>query len=310
MEYDNKNLKTDLDRFICSNSSDFEEKRVDYLGVNIFPDEKKQSVFKIYYNDSASRTKSHPLIDFLKRRGMIRFLTMVQDRTDPHRLRFDVGLKNRTNENMLEVFKWLSEHTWMFERNSSEIRKLSAMKATELENHDFAALYFLGFISYDEEIAVLKCHFFNRICEDPDVLHKNFIFSDEYYLSFLSNSSIGGFAELSDLLKKALRHCGGHLWMTGADYTVTSSEKYKIYVKNPDNPYTGLMAVFGEEKDRHLCEQIRNLMEWNDLHREYFCEGFAVCLDMEAAVSVNFYFRQKGRRNTDESSHADSDRTL
>lgn len=285
-------LKNKFDDFISRNKEDFEEKRVDYLGVNIASDTGGAPVFKIYYNNKSSRGRSHPLIDFLESRGMVRYVTMVQDKKDPRRFRVDIGLKNRTNENMQAVYEWLNKHTQMFRKYSEEIKKLSGMKVTDLENHDYAGLYFLGFIAADEEISMLKCHYFNRICKDPDVLHK-VTFADEYYLDFLANAGIREFADLSAVLKKALALCGGHLWMTGADYSASDSRKYKIYIKNPDNLYEGLLETFAPGDYEALRRKILDVREWNQQHEEFYCEGFAVCRDEQAVVSINFYFRMK-----------------
>lgn len=292
---DKEKLKKNFDEFLSLNWEDFEKKRVDYLGVNISSDCTSKPVFKIYYNDKFSRTKSHPLIDFLEDKEMIRYLTMVQDKKEPQRLRFDVGLKNRTNKNMLEVYEWLSEHTLMFGDNQAEIKKLSSMKTTNLANYDLAGLYFLGFISVDESISILKCHYFNRICENPDILHKNYSFADDYYLSFLSECGIREFAEMCPLLRKALKYCGGHLWMTGADYSVSSSRKYKIYIKNPVDLYGGLIETFEGDEHQYLRKYIINVMSWNEQHKEFYCEGFAICINEQASISINFYFKTKDK---------------
>ena len=289
----NEELQKKFDEFISQNQKEFVDQKVDYLGINISSGCTNELIFKIYYNNKSSRTKSHPLIDFLEQKGMIRYLTMVQDKKDPRRLRFDVGLKNRTNKNMHEVYAWLSEHTQMFDKNRAEIEKLSAMKVTNLEDHDFAGLYFLGFIAVDENISVLKCHYFNRICENPDVLHKNIAFADDYYLSFLSDCGVNEYKEITPFLYKALEYCGGHLWMTGSDYALSSLRKYKIYIKNPVNTYGGLLKTFSDNEYQHLQKQISDVMHWNEQHTEFYCEGFAICRDENAAVSINFYFRMK-----------------
>lgn len=284
-------LEDRFNEFILQNQREFDNNYVDYLGINISASCDRELVFKIYYNDKTSHFQSHPLIDFLEGKGMIRYLTMVQDKKGDSKIRFDIGIKNRTNQNMMEVFEWLGSNTQIFVRNSTEIKKLSSMKVTNLENYDYAGLYFLGFISVDDKISVLKCHYFNRVCENPDVLYKNISFADDYYLEFLSKSGIRKFAELTDLAKKTLKLCGGHLWMSGSDYSLTSSSKYKIYIKNSINIYEGLLKSFSEEKYKYLKEQIYAVKNWNEQHREFFCEGFAICIDEQETISINFYFR-------------------
>ena len=284
-------LEDRFNEFVFQNQRVLEHNYVDYLGINISASCGNELVFKIYYNDKASRFKSHPLIDFLESKGMIRYLTMVQDKKGDSKLRFDAGIKHRTNHNMMEVFEWLCNNTQIFAKNITEIKKLSTMKVTNLENYDYAGLYFLGFISVDDKISVLKCHYFNRVCENPDVLHKKISFADDYYLEFLSKSGIREFEELTTLVKKTLKLCGGHLWMSGSDYSLTTFSKYKIYIKNPINIYEGLLDSFSEEKYEHLQKQICAVRNWNEQHMEFFCEGFAVCIDEQEIMSINFYFK-------------------
>lgn len=286
-------LKTKFDGFILQNRQAFIDRRVDYLGINIASDLNRELIFKIYYNDKFSRTQSHSLIHFLEKNGMVRYLTMVQDQKEPHGLRFDVGIKSRTNKNMQKVFEWLDKNTQIFKIYCKEVRKLSSMKVTDLENYDYAGLYFLGFVSIDEKISVLKCHYFNRICENPDVLHKNITFADDYYLDFLSNTGIQEYTDLVVVMDKALEYCGGHLWMSGSDYALSGSRKYKIYIKEPNDLYEGLLKAFSANVYETLRKRIINVMNWNQQHEEFYCEGFAVCKDEQAVVSINFYFRIK-----------------
>lgn len=286
-------LTENLGRFLSRHEADFENERVDYLGVNVSSDRDGAPLFKIYYNDRASRERSHVLIDFLRQKEMIRYLTMVEDRPDLQRLRFDVGLKNRTDQNMQEVFDWLNAHTEMYGLHGGEVRRLSSMKVTELPDYHLAGLYFLGFISVCDRITVLKFHFFNRICMDPDVLHKNLRFADDYYLAFLADCGIPEFKELSGLADSALRNCGGHLWMTGADYALSGEKKYKIYIKEPRVLYEGLRETFAGERGALIRDRIRDVEAWNGQNPRFYCEGFAICEDEKAVVSINFYFKAR-----------------
>lgn len=286
-------LGNKLDAFIKLHSQEFELGYVDYLGINIHSALDGELAFKIYYSNKVSRQWTHPLIDFLEKKDMVRYVTMVHDRKNQFRARYDVGLKNRSDTNMVTVFEWLSKHTKMFEQYGSEILKLSQMKVTDKEGYNFAGLYFLGFISEADEIKVLKCHYFNRICKNPDILHKNIRYADEYYLSFLDESNVGCFSYLSVLAVEILKYCGGHLWMTGADYESNGQTKYKIYIKNPDIIYEGLLEVFLTKKLEELVKNIRAVKLWNEEHQEFICEGFAVCENRTDNISINFYFKQR-----------------
>lgn len=282
-----------LDDFIKLHNQDFELRCVDYLGINISSVLNGEMTFKIYYSNKASRQGTHPLIKFLEKNGMIRYVTMVHDRKNQSRARYDVGLRNRSDKNMQAVFEWLSKNTKMFEQYSSEILKLSQMKITGKEGYNSAGLYFLGFISENDEIKTLKCHYFNRMCENPDILHKNIKYADEYYLSFLGKSEVGYFDYLSALAGEILKHCGGHLWMTGADYESNDQVKYKIYIKNPKVLYEGLLETFSNPQFVTLVENIISVKQWDDEHQEFICEGFAVCKNSEDDISINFYFKQR-----------------
>ena len=278
---------------LCTPLQAFALKQVDYLGINISSGSNSKLIFKIYYNNKFSRNRYHPLIEFLQERDMVRYVTMVHDKKNYHRSRYDVGLKNRTNENMEAVFEWLSNNTKMFSQYYPEIEMLSHMKVTEKDGYEYSGLYFLGFISEGDEISLLKTHYFNRLCDDPDVLHKNIQYADEYYLSFLNGSEIESFKNLTKITKDLLKYCGGHLWMTGADFDLECHRKYKIYVKNPEMIYEGLLHVLNGKQYIYLQRQLKSLMDWNRAHHEFYCEGFAVCEDEIGEVSINFYFRDK-----------------
>lgn len=294
MIYDeNLTLSESFDNFITQYSQVFTLKQVDYLGINISADSNSKLLFKIYYNNKFSQNVSHPLINFLKEMDMVRYVTMVCEKDNEHRRRYDVGLKNRTDANMHVVFEWLSENTKIFRQYHSEIERLSQIKVTKKVGYKYSGLYFLGFISERNEISLLKTHYFNRICDNPDVLHKNIQYADDYYLSFLNNSEVVSFKNLTKIMTGILKQCGGHLWMTGVDYGQSCYRKYKIYIKNSVNIYEGLLHTLDGKQYIYLQRQIKAVMNWNKIHQEFYCEGFAVCEDEIGIVSINFYFRDK-----------------
>lgn len=291
---ENRNLQEIFSDFIDEYKQDFDSEYVDYLGIDISATEDSDPIFKIYYNNMVSRYETHPLINFLEEMNMVRYVTMVRDKKNPSKARYDVGLKHRTNINMFSVFEWLSNNTEMYDQYSDEIIRLSQMKVTDKEGYDYAGLYFLGFISENQDISVLKCHYFNRICDNPDVLHKNIQYADKYYLSYLKDSGICYFANLTVLLQDILRYCGGHLWMTGTDYEEQcGNRKYKIYIKNPKVVYDGLLNVFSSHIFANLQKQLLDLKDWNNQHQEFYCEGFAICENENEVISINFYYVQR-----------------
>lgn len=287
-------IQEQFESFYKNSNLDFNSDTIDYFGVNISEVSNEICDFKIYYKDRHSRDVSHPLIEYLLDKDMIRYITMVQDIDVPMRKRFDIGLKKRTRANMNELFDYLYNNSVIFKEFENEIKTTSLMKINDFEEYDFASLYFLGFISYGEDIEVLKCHYFNRFCDNPDILHKNYRFDDEYYLDFLSKTEISQYVQLSVIVRRLLEICGGHLWMTGSDYS-SDKLKYKIYIKNPDNVYDGLAVYFGDllKRENRLVEKIRTIKKWNSKNPVFWCEGFAVCLSDDNELSINFYYKLK-----------------
>lgn len=290
----NDNLECSYGRFKERVGEDLSDEKVDYFGINISDDVKRDGEFKIYYKDVFSRKEVHPLIDFLSGNDMIQCLAKVNDKGDKKRLRLDVGMKNRTNENMEKMFGWLDENIEIFRNNKKQIRKLSSMRMTDKKGFEHASFYFIGFIAVNSNIEVLKVHFYNRICDEPDELYDNYHWDDNYYLGYLKASEIQAFSDLVDIIHSALRYCGGHLWATGVDYQAEGAQKYKIYIKRPWKPYDGLEAVFVKNKNRVLRERIESVKVWNEEHSCFKCVGFAICLDNKSELSINFYYIMVG----------------
>lgn len=319
MDDHQKILEQQFQEFLKEYGNDFGGGRMDYFGINLSAEAVRKPELKLYYSRKYSEEADHPLIDFIRGQGMLRYVTRVQDTCgsgneppcDPKEiLRFDVGLQNRSNENMEALFSWLSQHTVIFPRYRRELTQLARMRVTDRPGFDEAALYFAGFRAVRQQITLLKFHFFNRICEDPDILHRNITYADAYYLNYLRTSGISAFAALAPLLESVLTACGGHLWMTGADYAPEGPQKYKIYVKNPEQPYEGLIqvltaqgqaiqgqAIQGHAIQRRAAEILAGraaaVREWNLAHPAFVCEGFAVCRNADGSLSLNFYYRMQ-----------------
>lgn len=295
MDFKMNDLEQLYDDFKQRVGEDLNDEKVDYLGINISTDWMCDTEFKIYYSDKFSRKKTHPLIDFLASENMVRYQTMVNDQDDSRRLRFDVGIKNRTNKNMERMFEWLDENVEIFRDYKNEIKRLASMRMTNQEGFEYASLYFIGFIALDGEIDVLKYHFYNRICDNPDELYNHYKFADAYYLGYLNKCGIKVFSNLVDIINLILLHCGGHLWMTGVDYKKEGSYKYKIYIKNLQRLYDGLLVVFADDKNSFLKDRIASVKAWNEKHTCFKCEGVAICLDNDNNLSVNFYYIIRGK---------------
>ena len=149
----------------------------------------------------------------------------------------------------------------------------------------YSSLYFLGFKKENNEIKVLKCHWINRIRKG----HK--IYNNSYHLNFLQRKNISAFIEIIPYVKKALKNCKGKLWMEGIDYNEKTSEKHKIYMLNSIPPYGGLIQTFSDNEE--LIRKINIIKEWNIVHSEFNCPGFAIGKDVKNNLTLNLYFGYK-----------------
>ena len=244
--------------------------------------------FKIYYLNKYSEDQYKlygdvPLINFLYKKNMVNFLTMVHDKGNKKCTRFDIGLKHRNNENMTELFSWLEKHVSFFSKYKEEILKMSRMKNSLSEGEDYASLFFIGFVNEGTEIKTLKCHWLNKNRENHP------IFNDDYYISFIKENGAGKFQEILPIVCKALSNFGGHLWMEGSDYNKKNSEKHKIYIDYPENLYDGLLATFAGNTE--LEKKILLIKEWHYIHPEFYCDGFAIGKNSKDYVTLNVYFK-------------------
>lgn len=265
---------------------------IDYLGMNITEEKDSDIIFKIYYDDLHSREeyetkyKNDPLIDFLYERDMVFFLEIVRDKDNTECTRFNVGLKNLTNDNVLALFAWMEENISFFPKYKDEIFKLSEIKRYLDEGYKYSSFFFIGIVKNETGVVqVLKCYWLNKNREP----HK--IFSDENHLNFLENCGVEKFKELIPLTKEAIKNCGRHLCMTGIDYNAECSEKHKLYVDYPTDVYGGLIKTFPDNEE--LKKKIILIRDWHEIHNEFYCDGFTIGKDMENKLVLNIYFKFK-----------------
>ncbi len=177
---------------------------------------------------------------------LINFLTLAEDTGGCRRYRYDIGLKNRTDENMEALFVWLREHVGVFSQREAEIRKLAAMRVYDEQEFRLAAMHFLGFVSQDDRVTALKCHY---LCwGQKNTAARRGHFDDGYYLSCLEHSGIPPMERLGPLVRDVLGRCGGHIFMAGTDYWLTGERKYKVYFIDPIFLYQSLAEAFGREQ--------------------------------------------------------------
>ncbi len=123
---------------------------MEYLGVNISetPDEDIQ--LKIYYENNPSyklykeSQSNDSLIEFLYEKNMISFLETVYDKNNSQFNRYNVKIKNRYKNNMLELFEFWEKNIKFYSQYKDEILKLSQIKYSENPDDEFASLFFFG----------------------------------------------------------------------------------------------------------------------------------------------------------------------
>ena len=143
---------------------------IDYIGINIAENNSSLYEFKVYYAEEYSLNIVHPFIDFLLEKEMLYYREKVNNAKNGIQ-RIDIALKNRNNQNILSMFEWLTVNTSMFAKIQTEVKKLAQMKITELKNFDYSSLYHVSFVSQNEKIKVLKFHFLNRMCQEPNTIN-------------------------------------------------------------------------------------------------------------------------------------------
>ena len=132
---------------------------------------------------------------------MDKYLSIVHDKSNSGITRMDIGLTNPTNKNMIDLFDLLEEEVPYFKKHRKEIMDFSLIKSNKLEGYDYAALYFIGYVSdKNSDIKLLKFHWLNKIREGYTDL-----FDNDYYISFIEKCGIEKFKKLLPYVKKSLK---------------------------------------------------------------------------------------------------------
>lgn len=267
---------------------------IDYIGINIAEGNSSLYEFKVYYAEEYSLNIVHPFIDFLLEKEMLYYREKVNNEKNGIK-RIDIALKNRNNKNILSMFEWLTVNTSMFARIQTEVKRLAQMKITELKDFDYSSLYHVSFVAQNEKIKVIKFHFLNRMCKDPDAIYINIRYDNRYYLDYLSMCNLLNFDKVLNTVNLLIKNHGGDLWMTGVDYTDNNDYlKYKIYIKNISDFYRALTDTFllkGFNETSGIIQKIKCVEKWNKEHFEFICVGVAIGVDVQDEFVINFYFQ-------------------
>lgn len=258
---------------------------MEYLGVNISetPDEDIQ--LKIYYENNPSyklykeSQSNDSLIEFLYEKNMISFLETVYDKNNSQFNRYNVKIKNRYKNNMLELFEFWEKNIKFYSQYKDEILKLSQIKYSENPDDEFASLFFFGVEKSESEIKKLKLYW---------IKHPEY---EKQYLETLKSCGIDKLEKLIPLVNSVIENCGGNIFMTGIDYNEKSAQKHKIYLEYPANLYEGLLTTFSYNKE--LIKKIKLIKNWHEIHQEFYCDIIGTGKDAKDNITLNFYFMLK-----------------
>ena len=259
---------------------------LDYLGINITSDSKKDFDFKIYYKNKYShelykKDIKNPLIEYLTENKMMNFLTVVHDKNSKNCSRYDIGLTSSNDDNFKKLITYLENNCNFFDKYREEIIEYSKLKTMKTEKNNFSSLYFVAIL---DDNKTLKLHWQNRVYALQDIFYDN-----EHYINYIENCNIDGFKKLLPVAKKILKTCKGNLWMQGIDYSEKCSKKHKIYICETTNTYDGLIKAYSNSPE--IISKISDIKIWNNEHPEMCCAGFAIGEDSNKNSTINFYYR-------------------
>ena len=290
-----RQIETEYCRFMDTHRELEDFSGVEYLGLNLSGRERMETVFKIYHTTAESSRTDIPILRPLRQRNMVRALNRIEDTVNGGKLRLEIGLANRTDENMRWLYRWLCEMYPGLGDKREDLNKLSELKCCELPGFQYAAMYFLGMIlsaAPDGRTMAdaVKLHYLLRDCEDPDKPGKNYTVHQDACLETLRNTGIKAFIQLYVVMEKLLGRVSAELWMAAVDYYRSGSEKYKIYLKEYQSDiYERLAEILRERGECGLAEIVLAYAEWVGQHKELEQYGLAVCLTGAGQWSVNFY---------------------
>jgi len=266
-----------------------ESNNLDYFGINISSNPEKDFAFKLYYKNKYSqklysKSKKIPLIEFALENKMTNFIQIVHDKNHIDCSRYNINLTNQTNRNMELLYSFLKENCSFYEKYEKEILELAKMKIINATDKDYCSFFFIALLNYANE-SILKCYWYNQVCNCKAEYFNN----NEYYIDFIEKCNVDGLKKILPTAKRALKNCVANLWMEGIDYTISGLKKYKIYLREPQKPYEGLIKTYSRNKE--IKKKIKIIEKWNNIHKEIYCAGFAIGKDINKHSTINFYFR-------------------
>lgn len=266
---------------------------VEYIGIN-FCEKKLIPVFKCYYTTAKSLPDIHPILEDFFVKGMIRALNLIKDTVHTGKIRYEIGLSNRNNENMNWLYRWISSFFPLTEQQISKLSIMANLRCCGFEEYQYAALYFLGFIANNSSIAdskkleAVKLHYLLRMCKDPDRIGREYYIEEESVFSVLE--SVSEFKPICSIVKPLLHDTGSELWMAAMDFFTDEPAKYKLYVKIKKPDFCSfLSSLLNQHNVKGLAQKIIFYSQWLIMHPELELYGAALCCSESGEWSVNVY---------------------
>jgi len=268
--------------------------QVEYIGINFHEQTGEPPIFKCYYSTTESLRDDDVILQQFFERDMIHALNRIRDTHHVGKLRYEIGLRNRANENMLWLYRWIEHSFALSQRQRVELDYMKRWTCCSLNTHRYAALYYLGFITSAQmpfPLEAIKPHYILRNCQNPEKIGKQYNVDTEKVMQFLKAVDIPALAALAEVLSPIAGN-ENELWMTAMDFFSNpgTAAKYKIYLKNKGGILLQtLESVALSHGLLTIAEQLATFDEWLGEHPQLELYGAAVCLTEDGNWSVNCY---------------------
>lgn len=259
-------------------------KKIDFLGVNI----EKTIIMKLYLESKIDN--NNEFIISMTKKGIVGIINDVKDNCNFNKKRYEMQLINRTKDNMSWLYSFLARKYRFSARQRDKIRILEQLKSDSEKR--ISALYFLGFISSENNKNVIEClkfHYLLRTCKNSNSINKDYYIDAKYVFEILRQTDNVHFGFLIDIVKPLVEKNLVELWIAGIDLFSANKEKFKIYFKLRGDILDILITILQDNKLFELEMQIKKYIQWNKLHKELNLYGMAICIDSNKNVSMNFY---------------------
>lgn len=259
-------------------------KKIDFLGVNI----EKTIIMKLYLESKTDN--NNEFIISMTKKGIVGIINDVKDNCNFNKKRYEMQLINRTKDNMSWLYSFLARKYRFSARQRDKIRILEQLKSDSEKR--ISALYFLGFISSENNKNVIEClkfHYLLRTCKNSNLINKDYYIDAKYVFEILRQTDNVHFGFLIDIVKPLVEKNLVELWIAGIDLFSANKEKFKIYFKLRGDILDILITILQDNKLFELEMQIKKYIQWNKLHKELNLYGMAICIDSNKNVSMNFY---------------------